>query len=137
MCYTYRRIYKRTERNVYKMKRTEDQIADIIDEAISTLHIDHSDAQLEEVYTDSASIFIGIPNRSTLRADISFDAEAFESDEALEKHIAASIREQALAFSADEEFEELWTDGFGEHHELTAEEFYKMLEDDEKVFHSM
>lgn len=70
-------------------------------------------------------------------ASIWFDLDELDGANSVEilSHVLYTIIYQLRQFDAEEEFNELWNNEFGEHNKYTAFEFVEMLKADEQQFH--
>ena len=86
----------------------------------------------EEIIVDDegCQMTVEAPNHATVTVNISFDSTEGNEKVTMLKAIADEIKD----FNTDDEFDELWSDEFGEHNNFRPSEFFRMLLEDEDYF---
>lgn len=106
------------------------KIEQIAQSIIDEYELDYNNAEII-VDDDGCQMTVEAPNHATVTIDIYLnDIDKGNEKVTMLKAIADEIKD----FNTDEEFNELWSDEFGEHNNFRPSEFFRMLSEDEDYF---
>lgn len=120
------------------MAITKERAEEIIDQLLADLDLHNNNSHIDTINEDEVIFYIGAPNESTVQVWLEYELNAAEATEEEFKTMAIrEIRAAGLSFDAEEEFETLWSRGFGEHNNFTVFQFVDILKEDEEHFHNI
>lgn len=112
------------------MKNYDPVTEENIDELIEDYELDHSNSDVHEVDGEITIVVEG-PNHTTM---------SLYHNRAEDGETIGDLRETMMRgmndFSGDEEFDDLWSNEFGDHNNFTATDFYVTVNSDQKYFES-
>lgn len=116
------------------MKTLENRIMEMMKELTEQYSLDYGNGEICH-QSDTIYWVVEAPNNATIHIDYSLkEFEDLNDDEEIIRYICKKLERSLYYFDADDEFEEIWSPGFGKHNNFSPSQFLNMLIEDEEYF---
>ncbi|MDW3023419.1 hypothetical protein [Ligilactobacillus salivarius] len=112
---------------------TNEEIEHLARRIINYYWLDYNNAEIE-LQENELYMFVEAPNHATVGVSVDLTDLVLNDKKMAKKIILKAIAERIRTFSADDEFDEIWSAEFGRHNGFRPSEFIQMLQEDEEYF---